>query len=366
MQKKIHVAVVFNEPTVQTSEGRKFVSETGLVENGWNVYKPQTSNLKPLETIDMSEFGVLEEREDVQLALETLGYQTSLFNVSNNISRLIDFLQTEKPDLIFNLVEGLGSKAIHEMHVAGIYEILEIPYTGNSTTTLGACLNKARTKEILSYHNIPTAKFHVFKHFSELQNENIGLQFPLIIKPANEDASIGIDNNSVVNNFSETKEKVLHIFREYAQPAIVEEYIEGRELNVAIIGNKKPQVLPISEIDFSTLPDGYPQIVTYNAKWMNGTTEYEGTKGKCPAELSSETEQHIKEIALRAYGIMGCRDYARVDVRLSKGNEPFVLEVNPNPDICDDAGFMRSATTFGYSYLDVIKMIVESALERSV
>ena len=362
--KKIHVAVIFNEPTIQTSEGRKFISEVGVLETSLSQHKQQTSNQESL--IDMSEVGVLEEREDVQLALQSLGYQTSLFNVSNDISKLIEFLSEEKPDLIFNLVEGLGEKAIHEMHVAGIYELFEIPYTGSSPLTFGSCLNKVRTKEILSYHNIPTPKFRFYKNILQLTEHNFDLQFPLIVKPSREDASIGIENSSIVKNFSELKQRVMFIFEEYEQPAIVEEYIEGRELNVAIIGNKNLQVLPISEIDFSTLPDDYPKIVTYNAKWMKGTPEYEGTKGKCPAELSSEVEHRVKEIALQAFQIMECRDYARVDIRLTSDNKPFVLEVNPNPDICDDAGFMRSATTYGFTYNDVIGKIVEFAIERKV
>ncbi len=360
MRKKLHVSVIFNEPTVQTTEGRKFISESGMIQDGSTLETARANGL-----VDMSEVGVVEEREDIQTALNSLGYQTSIFNMSNNVDRLLEFLKSEKPDLIFNLVESLGEDAIHEMHVAGIYEILEIPYTGSSPITLGTCLNKARTKEILAHHGIPTAKFIVCKHVNEINVDDFDMAFPLIVKPAKEDASAGIDNDSVVDSLSALKKRVRFIFTRFDQPAIVEEYIEGRELNVAVLGNGKPVVLPISEIDFSGLPADYPKIVTYDAKWMNGTVEFEGTKGVCPADLPPTVEARVKDLALQAYHIMGCRDYARIDFRLTKNNKPFVLEVNPNPDISDDAGFIRSTTTYGYSFNETIGKIVECALKRN-
>lgn len=360
MRKKLHVSVIFNEPTMQTADGRKFISESGTIQEGTTLAEARANG-----RVDMSEVGVVEEREQIGVALAELGYQTSVFNMSNNVEKLLEFLKREKPDLIFNLVESLGDQAIHEMHVAGIYEILEIPYTGSSTITLGTCLNKARTKEILSYHGIPTAKFIVCKQLNDISADDFELNFPVIVKPAKEDASVGIDNDSIVDSLTALKKRVRHIFQLFDQPAIVEEYIEGRELNVAILGNGKPTVLPISEIDFSGLPADYPKIVTYDAKWMNGTVEFEGTKGVCPADLAPAVEARIKELALQAYQIMGCRDYARIDFRLAKNNKPYVLEVNPNPDISDDAGFIRSTTTFGYTFNESIGKIVESALKRN-
>lgn len=361
MRKKLHVAVVFNEPTIQTSEGRKFISEWGVIqEEGTALEEARQNGL-----VDMSEVGVVEEREGIQNALTALGYQTSIFNMSNDVDRLLEFLRTEKPDLIFNLVESLGDESIHEMHVAGIYEIMEIPYTGSSPITLGICLNKARTKEILFHHEIPTAKFLVCKQINEINADDFSMAFPLIVKPAREDASVGIDNNSVVDSLTALKKRVRYIFQRYDQPAIVEEYIEGRELNVAILGNGRPVVLPISEIDFSGLPSDYPKIVTYDAKWIQGSIEFDGTKGVCPADLPSTVEARIRELALKAYQIMGCRDYARIDFRLSKNNKPYVLEVNPNPDISDDAGFIRSTTTYGYTFNETIGKIVECALKRN-
>ncbi|MEW5800049.1 MAG: ATP-grasp domain-containing protein [Bacteroidota bacterium] len=362
MSKKIHVAIIYNEPTVESEEGRQYASKAGLsIDQYAKLVNETRVNGK---TIDLSEVGVVEQKEDIQEAMMSLGYETSIFNMSDDLDRFLAYLKAMQPDIIFNMVESLGDDAIHEMHVAGIYELLGFTYTGAGPFTLGTCLNKPRAKEILAYNGIPTAKFFVCNDIKKLIADDINLSYPLIVKPSNEDASVGIDNKSVVNTFQELKERAGYILRKFNEPAIVEEYIEGRELNVGIMGNKKPIVLPISEIDFSGLPDDYPKIVTYDAKWMEGTVEFTGTVGKCPAQLSPSVEEKVKEIALKAYHLMGCRDYARVDIRLSKNNKPYVLEVNPNPDLSDDAGFNRSAKTYGFTYPEMIGKIVEYAIER--
>jgi D-alanine-D-alanine ligase len=363
MAKKIRVAVIFNEPTVATSSGRKYISETGTLEE-FATREQLLAGLKP-ETVDLSEVGVLEEREHVRKVLQQAGYQTSLFNMNGDIKRLIRFLEDKEPDLIFNLCESVGNESIHEMHVAGIYELMGIPYTGASAFVLGICLHKARVKEILTAHKIPTPRYIVSRNIGELDVDGCSLNFPLIVKPSREDASIGIDNDSIVETAAALRKRVRHIVNQYDQPAIVEEYIAGREINVAIIGNKQPIALPISEIDFSGLPDQYPKIVTYNAKWMQGTPEFVGTVGQCPADLPPEVEKKVKEIALKVYRIIGLRDYARIDMRLTKNLSPYVIEANPNPDISDDAGFARSARAYGLSFEETVCTIVEHALERS-
>ncbi|HEY4612593.1 MAG TPA: ATP-grasp domain-containing protein [Bacteroidota bacterium] len=363
MRKKIHVAIIFNEPTVETSAGRKYVSESGTIEE-FATRAQLLAGVKP-ETIDLSEVGVLEEREHVQKVLQLAGYQTSLFNMNGDVKRLVRFLEEKEPDLIFNLCESVGNESIHEMHVAGIYELMGVPYTGASAFVLGTCLQKARVKEILTAHKIPTPRSVVYRNVGELDANGMDLTYPLIVKPSREDASVGIENNSVVENVAALRKRVRFIFSEYDQPALVEEYIAGREINIAVIGNKRPIVLPISEIDFSGLPKEYPPIVTYNAKWMQGTPEYVGTVGVCPAKLPAEVEKKAKEIALRAFRIMGLRDYARVDMRLTKNFSLYVIEVNPNPDISDDAGFARSAHVYGLTFEEIVCKIVEYALERS-
>jgi len=362
MSKKIHVVIIFNEPTLMTESGRKYISENGQIEQ--LATKAEVLAVANQAEIDMSEVGVLEEREHVQRALQQAGYKATLFNMNGEVQRLLDFVKRRQPDVIFNLCESIGNESRHEMHVAGLYELLGIPYTGAPAFVLGTCLNKARTKEILSFHGIKTARFAIIKNIGELQEENLDLKYPLIVKPSREDASVGIENGSVVEDFASLKKRARSIFNNYDQPALIEEYISGRELNVAIVGNKRPIVFPISEIDFSGLPADYPKIVTYNAKWIQGTIEYTGTVGVCPAPLPAELEKRVKEIALKCYRVMGLRDYGRVDLRIDKNNVPYVLEVNPNPDLSDDAGFARSARTYGMSFDDTVARIIEYALER--
>jgi len=363
MSKKIHVAVIFNEPTVETSSGRKFISEMGEIEAGVTRSQVVAGNVP--SSVDLSEVGVLEERQHVSDALQKNGYKTSLFNMNSDIKRLIQFIEEKEPDIIFNLCESVGDESTHEMFVAGIYELMGIPYTGAGAFTLGMCQSKARTKQALSFHKIRVPRFALYKNANEVTEEDFELKFPVIVKPSHEDASVGIDNGSIVDTIAGVRKRVRYIFQNFDQPAIVDEYIEGRELNVAIIGNRRPIILPISEIDFSGLPENYPHIVTYNAKWMEGTDEYKGTVGVCPAQVSAEIERQAKDIALKCYRIMGCRDYARVDMRLDKNNNLHVIEVNPNPDISDDAGFARSARAYGFSFDEIINKIVEYALERT-
>ncbi len=358
MRKKLTIAIVYNEPTIETQAGRKFISEAGVLQEGGKLVLPSDEMLS-----DLSEVGVLEECEDIARAVQSIGYKSVLFNVDGDISRFVNFLKDERPDAVFNLCESVGNESIHEMHAVGIFELMGIPYTGSDPLTLGIALNKCRVKEILSYYGLPTPRFQLMKSPVKVALDE-GLQFPLIVKPSHEDASIGIDSNSIVTTPEELKKRIRYVFRAFDQPALVEEYIDGRELNVAIVGNKKPIVLPISEIDMSTLPNQYHRIISYNAKWMKGTAEYEHTKGVCPAQLPPALEAEVKDMALRAYQIIGCRDYARIDFRLSKDHKPYILEVNPNPDISDDAGFARSGRTYGYSFEQLIGKIIECALER--
>ncbi|MFN0159418.1 MAG: ATP-grasp domain-containing protein [Bacteroidota bacterium] len=370
MAKKLRVAILYNQPVAGTEEERKYVAENGQLQtvSARNAKTDAgagngTAGHGQLPSVDLSEIGVIEEMEDIKTALSALGYRPSILNVDSNIFRLIDYLKSERPDLIFNLVECVENEALQEMNVAGIYELLNIPYTGAPALALGIALHKPRVKEILTYHGIKTPKFQVF-HLTDkiIAREDMG--YPMIVKPSHEDASVGISDKSVVYNIGELRKRVRFIHQEFEQPALVEEYIEGREFNVAIIGNKKPIAMPISEIDFSGLTADMHKIVSYDAKWMHGTVAFDGTRGVCPADIPAAVDARLREIALRCYQIIGCRDYARVDFRLAKDGTPYVLEVNPNPDISDDAGFARSAKAYGLNFPQIVGKIVEYAAER--
>lgn len=328
--------------------------KVGLIFNSPN--KPRYG-----EDIDyLAEAEVLDQVEAVQKALINLGVNYNLFPVKDDLGELIKALKEYNPDVVINLAEGYMGDSSLEMHVPSILEILGIPYTGSTPLTLGLCKNKSLAKEIFKANRIPTPKHLVMDKFRKPK----GLKFPLIVKPLREDASIGITKKSFVRNLEELERQVKYINTVYRQPALVEEYISGREFNISILGNERPIVLPISEIIFEFDED--PKIVDYAAKWIKDSDEYAKTKPKCPADLSEELELRIKRVSLRAYKALGCRDYARVDIRLEdKSGIPFVLEVNPNPDISPDSGFVRSLGAAGISFEDFILKIICFALLRA-
>ncbi len=310
---------------------------------------------------DLSETGFSKEIGTIEKSLlDKFSYVESLA-VDGNIEKTISAINNYSPDVIFNFVEAVEGISSYEYCIAGVFQLLGYNITGNVPSCLGNCLNKERTKNILSSHGIDTPNFITVRYSTKLGKENFSLTFPVILKLLNEDASIGISEFSVVDDFEKLNKHLGFLQKMYKQDVIIEEYIEGRELNVAILGDS---ILPISEIEFKTLPDGLPKIVTYDGKWMEDSIYYENTKPVCPAKLNQSIKKRIEETALRAYETMGCRDYARVDIRLDKNNVPFVIEVNPNPDISTDSGFARAASAAGLSYPDLLGNIAGFALIR--
>ena len=369
MGKKLRISILFNEPVVSDVDIKNLIAEDGSLRRDPDALLKKAAaeknrkSSKNAPALDLSEVGVLDEMEDIKKALDSLGYRTSIVNVNSEMFRLIDYLRADRPDVIFNLVECVENESLMEMNVAALYELLKIPYTGAGPLALGTALNKPRVKEILTYHGIRTPDYQVFREEDRIVLKE-GMTFPLIVKPSHEDGSVGISDRSIVNSAAELRRQVRAVHAEFQQAALVEQYIEGRELNVAILGALAPQVLPVSEIDFSGLPTDMHKIVSYEAKWMHGTAAYVGTRGVCPARLTARQEAEIKKSALAAFHLIGCRDYARVDFRLTSEGVPYVLEVNPNPDISATAGFARSARTAGLSYPETVGAIVNSAMER--
>ncbi len=289
-------------------------------------------------------------------------------------------LKEEKLDVVFNLADdGFRSDPTLEPHVAAMLDVLGIPYTGNNYFALALCQNKARAKEILAYHSILTPKFQVFSAINRKINPE--LKFPLIVKPIREDGSVGIKERSVVYNKEQLKEQVEHILTVYKQEALVEEFIDGREFNVAVIGNKRSLVLPVAEINFTEIPKNTPKIVSYRAKWVKQSLVFKKTPVICPAAIDETLAEFVKETAKKCYKIFGCRGYARIDFRYEenvrtsdvsrtsdvdtdqkKENKLYVLEVNPNPDISEDAGITKAAVAAGMSYRDLLLKIINYAL----
>lgn len=347
----MRVAIIYNEPKV-----------TEPAEH-WLFAAREPGNPATMEFRDSSEFGVVESMLEIQVALQNQGHEVVLFNVDGDIWRLIEFLRIDPPDAIFNLCESVESESTHEAYVAGIFELLHIPYTGAPPAGLTVALNKHRAKEILVANDLPTPKHVVISAMVELSRAE-RLSYPMIVKPAREDASIGIENNSVVYTIDELRTRVNFILTSFEEPALVEEFIDGRELNVAVLGNNPPVVMPISEIDFSAMPPGMHRIVTYEAKWVEESVACKSTVPKCPAPLDAATEGLVRDLALRAVVAMECRDYTRVDMRLTASNQPYILEVNPNPDLSRDAGFIRSAKAHGLTFDETICAILDCAVAR--
>jgi D-alanine-D-alanine ligase len=345
MKKKTRVTILYNEPHPSEEVGE--IDETKLdFEPYFDTKVPSTE----------------EDIEHMRSVLAKEGYEVEAINLKDRFTLLHRTLTKDPPDVIFNLVEMFNDSPWDEFKVAGLYELLKIPFTGAPALTLGICQRKMLTKQILLATGIPTPRF---KKFSKNHiPKRHGLQYPLIVKPAREDASTGIENESVVTNREDLLKRVEHIIEDYEQSALVEEYIDGRELNVSILGDTDPVALPISEIDFSEVPAHLHKIVSYQSKWDPSHEAYHTAYPVCPADLPKATARRAHQIALRAFTAMRCRDYARIDIRLSKNKKLYVLEVNPNPDLAAEVGFMRSAEEYGLSFGEALKRIVELALVR--
>jgi D-alanine-D-alanine ligase len=352
MNKKLNISIIFNDPT-QYAKGP--------------IYDRSIVDIDKLPgAIDMSEYGVLDEMRSVERALRLLEYNTKIVPFALDITKLIDELKENRPDIIFNLCESVDGDPTQEMNIAGLYELLKIPYTGCRAFTLGLALNKPLVKQILNQNGIPTAKHFVTDNSNRIHIN--GHKFPMIVKPSREDASIGITNEAVVFNMNELRNRVEYVLDELKQPALVEEFIDGREINVSVVGNDELIVFPISEIDFSRLPEDYPRIISYNSKWMYKTVEFTGTKAVCPAgNLTDDETRVIQDTAKKVYRLLGAADFARVDMRFKDG-VPYVLELNPNPDIAsdvpEDTGFTRSAKAHGWEYEYLIQQVIKYALKR--
>ena len=348
----MRVAIIYNEPE-KTQPGEHWLRRSG---SRWAIKE---------EIRDASEYGVLGEVRLIAKALDDGGYDTTIF-AADDPAELSSFLATERPDAVFNCCESFLGRSSLEMSVAALYELFEIPYTGSSALTLGTALNKGLTKSLLLAHGIPTAPHCVISQITDLKSAAIP-SFPLIVKPMCEDASIGIDSNAVVEGEVALRKQVRFVLNEFKQPAIVEEYIDGRELNVSLLAASPQEfmTLPISEILFDGLPEGAPRIVSYEAKWVQESEFYRATVANCPAELDPGVAAHARQIAVAAARTIGIRDYGRVDMRLRPSDSAlFVLEVNPNPDLNDDAGFLRAARVTGRTYESTVREILERALER--
>jgi D-alanine-D-alanine ligase len=346
------VAILYNFPGEDEYEALRKKVKSGEVAS-------PTGDIKDLEDVAT----VQEEIDALVKALQKEGFDARAVNIEDDFDRLLRNVTTPRPDVVFNLVEFFNNNPLLEDRVAGLYDLLGIPYTGAPPLTLAICQRKALAKQILKAYRIPTPRYKLVK--KRPVPKLTGLRYPLIVKPAWEDASAGVSDQAVVEDRTQLEKRVRMILAEYRQPALVEEFIDGRELGVSVFGNKKPKVLPVEEMDFSDLPPDRRAIITFESKWNPLSEAFHLGKLVCPAKLSRAVQQRVRKIALRTYQALGCRDYARIDMRLDKNDNLFVLEVNPNPDLTEGVAFMASAAAAGMSFSEALRKIVEEALKRA-
>lgn len=275
-------------------------------------------------------------------------------------------LRKTRPELVFNMAEGVWGES-RESHLPAMMEMLRIPYTGSAPLTLALCLNKARAKEILAHYGIPTARF-LLAHDDSLDIEKY-LSFPVMVKPVLEGSSKGIKNDSIVNSPAEFRNKVRSLVEEYRQPALIEEYLPGREFTVAMVGNGRSlKVLPIVEINYSSLPEGINHIYSYEAKWVLDRPEAPLNIFNCPADIPERLKKAVESVSTDAFRALDVRDWCRIDVRLDAAGVPHVIELNPLPGILMDpkcnSCFPKAARAAGMTFTELVNSVLDAARER--
>jgi D-alanine-D-alanine ligase len=309
-----------------------------------------------------SEHEVLGTVEFVGRTLEEAGFQVSRLGISHDPEGLLAGLRSQRPDVVFNLFEGTADDGNTEGYVAGLLEWLDIPFTGCPFQTLSLAKAKHLTKTLLQGAGLPTPQFFAVQ---ELPVPPCALEWPVIVKPATQDASVGLDQGSVVTDPQRLEERVAYLLRTYGSPVLVEEFIPGRELNVGLIEAPDLRALPISEVLFVNKEPGYWPIVTYDAKWKPGSRDYEATPPRYPADVSSRLAEKLSALACRAFRLLGCRDYARVDFRVRPPGKPYILEINPNPDFSPTAGLAGGLGSAGITHAQFTVDLVQGALARA-
>ncbi len=321
-------------------------------------------SLKNRKSIEEAEFDTPKTIGGIARSLRKLGHKVFLIEADENAYLKFKKLKS-KIDLVFNIAEGIHGRD-REAQIPAILEMLEIPYLGSKPLTQAICLNKALTKKALSWHNIPTAKFQIFETGEEkLKGE---LKFPLLVKPNNEGSSKGIFQDSLVKTKKKLRKKVKEVIKNFNQPALVEEFLSGREFTVGLIGNSPVEILPPAELNFSSLPKNLVPIDSYEVKWLVDNPESEIETVICPAKIEKTLRREIEEICLKTKRVLGILDWCRIDLRLDKTNKPNVLEVNQIPGIIPDpkenSRFPLVARAAGYNFREMLDKIIKAACRR--
>ena len=306
----------------------------------------------------------------IEEALRALGHDASRVAVAGDIVPIIDALRRADPGLVFNLAESFDGKSALESNVAALLNLLGLRYTGSSPAGLLMAGDKSLTKKVLRFHEILTPQFAtVFRGALDHAGD---LRFPLIVKPPQEDASLGITSKSVVRDVKELLGTMDSLQREFQSPVLVEEFVEGREFYVGVLGNESPVAFPVIELDFSAFPADRPKVASYEAKWGEGGTgdttetgaEFAGTTSIFPTNLSPELTERMQAVAIESFNALRLRDYGRVDLRVTPSEEIYVIEVNPNCYLERSGEFARAAGEQGLEHAALVGRIAELALAR--
>lgn len=299
--------------------------------------------------------------EAITDALSDLGHEPSTLAIDGRPQTLTT-LARSSADLYFNLVESYAGDDAKEMHFAAFLDLVGKKYTGAGPHGSFLAMDKAIAKKLIRYHDLHTP-YSVVMNKGRVEHAQ-DIKFPVIVKPAAEDASKGIEAASVVDSLKDLFERIAYVENEFDSPALIEEYIEGREIYAAILGNDKPEALPLVELDLSKLPEGMPRIAGYEVKFDVTTEAYKKTKSAPARDLDEELTTRIQDIALTAYRVLKLRDYGRLDLRVTAEGQVYVIEANPNPWLDPAAEFAMAAKESGRSYKELIGEIVELAMRR--
>jgi D-alanine-D-alanine ligase len=314
-----------------------------------------------VENEDRPEFDV--SVEQIADALRGLGHTATVFPVHSDVDRLLAGLREQRPDLVFNLLEQFGDRLLGLVEVTGLIDLLDLPYTGSGAGELFLQEDKTLAKKLLAYEDVKTPDFAVFSAEADLETGG-HLRMPLFVKPLRMDASFGIDaGTSLVHNTADMMRAVLDIHEKFEDAALCEQYIEGREFYVGLLGNQQPRAFPPVEMDFSGMPEGAPHVMDSKAKFDQGTPEYRGTKPVI-ADLPDELRAKLQEVALDTYRILRLKDYGRIDLRLTEAGDVYVIEANANCYLERNSEYAMSAAAAGLEFPQLVEQIVQLATER--
>ncbi len=296
-------------------------------------------------------------------ALNKLGHEVRTIGVWDEPGMIIDEIKGNPPDVVFNLTEHFNEVSAYDRNVAGLLEMMGVPYTGSSPTGLTLCKNKGMAKELLAYHKIRVPNFALFSPKATIKKPP-HLKFPLFIKPAEEEASYGISQDSFVETEEALEERIRFIHERMNQTALAEEYIEGREIYVSLMGNDRLQVFPLREVIFTEVPADQPKFSTFKAKWDDAYRKRWGIQNVFADPFPDGTVQRIGKICKAVYRALRIRGYGRIDLRVTPEGEIVILEANPNPNLDGDDEFAQSAMKAGFTYERIIQRILRLALAR--